>query len=184
MNPFIDQKKRAFSETITHFSQELSHLRSGHANPDVLDGVKVMAYESTMPLNQVATITAPDQKTLLIAPWDKTVLKGIEKAIIESNLGFSPVNDGEVIRLPMPPMSEENRKDLVKVVGKKAEAAKVALRQLRDKVKELILDAEKEKEISEDEKFKYLKQLDDFTNAKSKEVGQLAEEKEKQIMTI
>lgn len=184
MNPFIDQKKTSYSETITHFKQELTQIRTGHANPELLDSVKVSAYESMMPLNQVATITAPDQKTLMIAPWDKTVLKDIEKAIVDSNLGFSPVNDGEVIRIPMPPMTEENRKDLVKIIGKKAEQTRISLRQLRDKVKDAIQEAEKEKEITEDEKFKYLKQLDDFTSEKTKEVNQLAEDKEKQIMTI
>ena len=184
MNPYIDQKKSDFSEVIAHFQSELSHIRSGQANPELLDGVKVEAYESMMPLNQVATVTVPDAKTLMLAPWDKTVLKAIEKAIIQADLGLSPVNDGEVIRIPMPPMNEENRKDLVKIVGKRTEQSRVSIRQLRDKVKEMVLDAEKEKELSEDERFKYLKQLDEYTADLVKQLNAMAEVKEQQIMTV
>lgn len=184
MNPYIDQKKTDFSEVIEHYRSELSHIRSGQANPELLDGIRIEAYESLMPLNQVATITVPDAKTIMVAPWDKSVLKDIEKAIVNANLGFTPVNDGEVIRVPMPPMTEENRKDLVKLIGKKAESSRVALRQLRDKVKESVLGAEKEKEITEDEKFKYLKQLDDYTKEREGEVNDLTKKKEQQIMTV
>jgi len=184
MNPFIDAKKIEFSESIEHLKKELTRIRTGHANPELLDGITVEAYESLMPLNQVATITAPDQKTLMIAPWDKSLLKQIEKAIVNSNLGYSPVTDGEVVRVPMPPMSEENRKDLAKVINKKAEKYRIAARQLRDKVKEAINRAEKEKEISEDEKFKYLKQLDDYTSERTKEITTLTEQKAEQIMTV
>jgi ribosome recycling factor len=184
MNPYIDQKKAEFSEVTEHFRSELSHVRSGQANPELLDGIKVEAYESMMPLNQVATVTVPDAKTIMLAPWDKTVLKAIEKAVIQADLGFSPVNDGEVIRIPMPPMSEDNRKDLVKIVGKKTEHSRIAIRQLRDKVKDLVLDAEKEKELSEDERFKYLKQLDDYCTDKVKELNAMAEAKEEQIMKV
>lgn len=184
MNPYIDLKKTDFAEALQHFKQELNHIRSGQANPEVLDGIRIEAYEQMMPLNQVATITVPDPKTIMIAPWDKAVLKDIEKAIIQANIGFTPVNDGEVVRIPMPPMTEENRKDLVKIVGKKAEASRVALRQLRDKVKESILKAESEKEISEDDKFKFLKQLDDYTSDFVKQVNESADTKEEQIMKI
>jgi ribosome recycling factor len=184
MNPYIDAKSSEISNSIEHFKNELSHIRSGQANPDLLDGVVVDAYESTMPLNQVATITTPDSKTIMIAPWDKAVLKEIEKAIVNANLGFTPVNDGEVIRVPMPPMTEENRKDLVKLVSKKAESARVSLRQIRDKIKEEIIQAEKEKDLSEDEKFKYLKQLDDHIAEKTKEVTELADSKEQKILTV
>lgn len=184
MNPFIDQKKSEFSAVIEHFRSELSHIRTGQANPDLLDGIQVDSYETLVPLNQVASITVPEPKTIMIAPWDKSLLKAIEKAIVNANIGFSPMNDGEVIRIPMPPMTEENRKDLVKVVGKKAEASKITLRQIRDKVKDMINNAEKEKEIAEDEKFKYLKQLDDYTSAKNAEISKMADEKSTKIMTV
>ena len=184
MNPFIDQKKPDFSNVVEHFRSELSHIRTGHANPELLDGIQIESYETLMPLNQVATITVPEPKTITIAPWDKSNLKAIEKAIVNANLGFSPMNDGDVVRVPMPPMTEENRKELVKVVGKKAEAAKISMRQIRDKVKELVNNAEKEKEISEDEKFKYLKQLDDYTASRNDEITKMTDEKTKKVMTV
>ncbi len=184
MNPFIDAQKPLFSASIEHFKQELSQMRTGQANPELIDSVLVESYETMMPIKQLATITTPDTKTIMIAPWDKSLLKPIEKAITSANLGYTPVNDGEVVRIPMPPMTEENRKDLVKILNQKAEKARVTIRQVRDKVKESILHSEKEKEITEDDKFRYLKQLEDFTGQKVDEINELAEKKAERIMTI
>lgn len=184
MNPYIQEHKEEFTKAIDHLKQEFSHLRSGQANPELVDGVTVIAYDTPTPIKQLATITVPEPKMLMIQPWDKGILKDIEKAIIGANLGFSPVNDGEVIRIPMPPMTEENRRDLVKIVNTKTEDARIAIRRIRDKVKEAILQAEKDKDLSEDEKFAFLKQLDQFTSEKNDEVKKLSQEKADKIMQV
>lgn len=184
MNPYIDAKKSEFIAAIDHFKQELARIRTGHANPELVEGIVINAYDSLTPIKQLATITVPEPKTIMIQPWDKSVLKDIEKGIVQANLGFNPVNDGEVIRVPMPPLSEDNRKDLVKLIKEKAEKARISLRQVRDKVKDAITSDEKEKEITEDDRFKYLKQLDEYTTEQTNGVSDLAKKKEEKIMTV
>ena len=184
MNPYIQQHESEFRAAIDHFKKELSHLRTGQANPELVEGVFVNAYGTNTPLRQVASITVPEPKLLVVQPWDKGILKDIEKAITAANLGFSPVNDGNVIRLPMPPMTEENRKDLAKIVKEKAEKARVGIRQLREKVKDAIQDAEKAKQMSEDDKFKYLKDLDKWTSDQIEQINTAAESKTAQLMTV
>lgn len=184
MNPYIQQHEAEFRAAIDHFKKELSHLRTGQANPELVEGVFVNAYGTNTPLKQVASITVPEPKMLVVQPWDKGILKDIEKAITAANLGFSPVNDGNVIRLPMPPMTEENRKDLAKIVKEKAEKARVSIRQLREKVKDAIQDAEKAKQMSEDDKFKYLKDLDKWTSDQIEQINTAAESKTAQLMTV
>ena len=184
MNPYISNAQKEFQAPIEHLKLELKHIRSGQANPELVDGIKVMAYETETPISQLANISIPEPKLIVIQPWDKSILKDIEKAIIGSKLGFSPVNDGSVIRIPMPPMSEENRKDLVKLVNEKAEKARIALRQVRDKVKETILKSEKEKEITEDDKYTYLKQLDEHTQSQTSSIKAIVDKKTDQIMKI
>ncbi len=184
MNPYIQNNKHVFAKAIDHFKAELSHLRTGQANPELLDGLTVMAYETATPIKQLASITAPEPKLLLVQPWDKGLLKDIEKAILAANMGFAPVNDGEVIRIPMPPMTEENRKDLVKIVNAKAEEARIAIRHAREQIKELINTAETEKEISEDSKYTFLKQLDAYTTENNNLIKTMVDEKSTKIMTI
>jgi len=184
MNPYIQQHDQEFRSAVDHFKRELTHIRTGQASPELVESVVVNAYGVNTPIKQLASITAPEPKLILIQPWDKSILKDIEKGIIAANLGFSTVNDGNVIRLPMPPMSEENRKDLVKIVKEKAEKARVGIRQLREKVKETINEAEKAKQMSEDDKFKYLRDLDKYTNDNVALITQSAEAKSEQIMTI
>lgn len=184
MNIYITKFNNDFASVLDHYKQELNHIRTGQATPELVEGIMVSAYDTMTPINQLANITVPEPKQLLIQPWDKSIVKEVEKAIINANLGFSPVNEGEVIRLPMPPMTEENRKDLVKLVQGKLEKARISIRQLRDKVKEAIIKAEKDNEITEDDKFGHLKQLDEFTADKNKELKDLAEKKSQQILTI
>lgn len=184
MNPYITAHESEFRAVVEHFKSELSHVRTGQANPELVDGVMVNAYGVNTPLKQLASVTVPEPKLLVVQPWDKSILKDIEKGIIVANLGFSPVNDGTVIRLPMPPMSEDNRKDLVKIVKEKAEKSRISIRQLREKVKITIQDAEKNKQMSEDDKFKYLKDLDGYTNKQIELINEAAEKKSAQIMTI
>lgn len=184
MSPYIQAHQHEFITILDHCKRELSHIRSGQANPDLLDGIMVMAYETATPIKQLASITVPEPKMIMIQPWDKSILKDIEKGILAANLGFSVVNDGNVIRVPMPPMTEENRRDLVKLVKEKSEKFRVSIRQVREQIKENIIKAEKEKEISEDDKFMYLKELDKHTADQVDAVNKLAEAKSEQIMTI
>jgi len=184
MNPYIDLNKEDFQVSVDHFKQELMHIRTGQANPELVEGITVNAYDTITPLNQLATITVPEPKTIMIQPWDKSILKDIEKAIVQSNLGYSPVTDGDVVRVPMPPLTEENRRDLVKLIKEKSEKARVSVRQVRDKIKDSILQAEKDKDISEDDRFKFLKQLDEYTSDQTKVINDLVKVKEEKLMSV
>lgn len=180
----VTQHAENFKKVVEHFKTEIAVLKTGRANPSMLDNIRVEAYGALTPLNQVASISVSDARSLAIQPWDKSVLKDIEKAISESDLRINPVNDGERIRLNLPPMTEENRKETVKVLNNKAEEAKIAIRLQRDEVKEMILEAEKNKEFGEDEKFSLLEELDKTVAKYNEEIKQLADTKETEIMTV
>jgi len=180
----ISNHQTEFSKAIDHFKTEISSLKTGRANPAILDSVRVEAYGTLNPINQVATVSLSDARSLAIQPWDKGLLKDIEKAIIEADLHLSPVNDGERIRLNMPPLTEETRKDAVKLLNYKSEEAKIAVRLLRDKIKEEVIEAEKNKEFGEDEKFRLLEELDKVVGKYNEEIKVLADKKEEEIMTV
>ncbi len=183
-NIYIDQYKEEFEKVIDHLKKELNALRTGRAQATLVENLQVEAYGAMTPLKQLASISVPDAKSISIEAWDKNILKDIEKALNYSNLGLSVVNTGEKIIAQIPPMTEENRKELLKIMGEKVEDARISLRQIRDKVKEEILKAEKEKEITEDDKYKYLTDLDNLVTDYNKQIDKLAEEKEKEIMTV
>jgi len=149
-----------------------------------LDSVLVESYGTKMNLKGVASIAVPDPKTITIEPWDKTMLKEIEKAILVSNIGLNPVNDGKMVRLVMPPMTEEFRKELLKVVNQKLEASRISLRQLRDKIRDEISEQEKSKLLSEDQRFALQEKLEKTMKEQNDFLKQLADEKEKEVMTI
>lgn len=180
----IDSAKLQFANVIEHFQKELQNIRSGRANASMVENLPVDVYGSMMELKGVASITVPDAKTIQIEPWDKNVVKDIEKAILSSSLGLNPNVAGTVIRLVMPPMTEENRKNLVKVVGQKAEQARIGIRNVREEIRESISADEKAKAIGEDEKFRLLEQLDKIVSDHNAQVETLANEKEEEIMTI
>lgn len=180
----IDNHKEGFEKIVTHFIAEIGTLKTGRANPAMLDSVRVEAYGAMSPINQVASVTAPDARSIVVQPWDKSVLKDIEKAIVESNLNLSPVNDGERIRLNLPALTEETRKDVVKLLNQKAEEAKIAIRLERDEAKEEVISAEKNKEFGEDEKFRLLEDLDKKVASYNEKIKELADKKEEEIMTI
>ncbi|MFH0891469.1 MAG: ribosome recycling factor [Candidatus Falkowbacteria bacterium] len=184
MNQFITSKQGEFEKTIDFFKKEISSVRTGRANPNMLEGVTVEAYGAKTPLNGVASISVPDGQSIIIAPWDKGILKEIEKAMVEADLGVGVVNEGDKIRLTIPMMTEENRRDLVKKLNEKQEAARVALRKIREEVKENIERAEKNKEIPEDDKFRCMKELDELMAARNDEIKSVRDKKEKDIMTI
>lgn len=184
MNEYIELKQEEFTKAIEFFKKEISNLRTGRANPNMLENVLVDAYGVKTPLNGVATINVPDSQSITVAPWDKGVVKDVEKAIVEADLGVSVVNEGEKIRLTMPKMTEENRRDIVKKLNEKMENSRIQLRHVRDEIKTSIEKAEKEKEITEDEKFTYLKELDEEVKKKNDELKEIRDKKEKDIMTI
>lgn len=175
-----DNLKAAMDKAIDHAATEFSKIRAGKAHPSMLDAVKVDYYGSLVPLSQVANVNTPDAKTIAIQPWEKTMLQAIEKGIIISNLGFNPSNDGSMIRVILPPLTEERRKDIVKKVKGEAENAKVTIRNIRKDANETIKRLQKEG-LPEDEAKggeanvqkstdAYIKKIDDLTAAKEAEV--------------
>ena len=150
MSTYIASKRQAFQKAVEHLRLGLTQIRTGRANAAILDTVRVDAYDQKMDIKGVASVNVPDAKTITIEPWDKALLKAIETAIQQSDLGINPVNDGVLIRLAMPQMTEESRKQIMKIVKERVEEARIAVRQIREKVREEIIKQEKDKEISED----------------------------------
>lgn len=169
-------------KSVQTFQSEIARIRTGRATPTILEGIKVEYYGTQVPLQQIASIMAPEPRLLVIQPWDKSAIGEIEKAIRKSGLGLNPQSDGNVIRIPIPPLSEERRQDLVKLVRKLAEDARIAIRNIRrdgvDKVKTM----EKNKEISEDERKKAENEIQKLTDKYIDEVNELLEKKEKEIL--
>lgn len=183
-NSFIDKNKKEFEKATEHFKVELGSLRTGRAQSAVVENLIVEAYGAQTPLKQLAAISIPEPKTISIQPWDKSIIKDIEKAFSYSNLGLSIVNAGDKLVAKLPPMTEENRKELVKVIGQKLEAAKISLRRVRDVVREQILDAEKTKTITQDDKFEFLADLDNYIAEYNQKMAEMAKEKEEEVMII
>ena len=177
------EAKEKMEKAVNNFKQELSRLRTGRATPALLDGIRVEYYGSLTPISQIANISIPDPKLIVIQPWDSSAVSAIEKGIIKSDLGFNPQNDGKIIRVPIPSLTDERRRDIVKLVKKLGEDARVAVRNIRKQVNDALKAKEKEKEIGEDEsrrgKEQIQKQTDDFIS----QVDKLVEAKEKEILT-
>jgi len=184
MHPKILAQKPSFEAVVEHLHQEMNQMRTGRATPALVESLQVEAYGSTMEMKGVGSISVQDAKTLIIEPWDKSLLKAIEKSIHESSIGINPVVDSKVVRLSMPPMTEENRKALVKVMKEKIEEAKVAARSVREDARNEIIEAEKGGEFSEDEKFKLLEELDKMTKDYTDKIEDLGKQKEEEIMTV
>lgn len=169
-------------KSLTALERDLKKIRTGRASTGLLDGIRVDYYGTPTPLNQMASVSVPEARLLLIQPWDVQVISDIEKAILKSELGVTPMNDGKVIRISMPPLSEERRRDLVKVVKKIAEEAKVALRNVRRDANDMLKDLKKEKEISEDEQFRAQDEVQKITDDYIKKVDETVDAKEKEIL--
>ena len=172
------------SKSVDSLTESLQSIRAGRANTSLLDKIYVDYYGQQSPLNQVASLSAPEARLLAIQPWDATLIPEIEKAIQKSDLGITPSNDGKVIRLVIPQLTEERRKDLTKLVGKYAEEAKVSIRNIRRDAMEDIKKAEKAKEISEDDRKTYEEDIQKLTDKYIKDIDGVAEEKEKELMDI
>jgi len=176
--------KARMEKTVNALIEELKKVRTGRAQVSMLDGIKVNYYGSLSPLSQVASISTPDAKSFLIAPWEVSILKEIEQAIIKSDIGMAPMNDGKVIRLKVPDLTEERRKDLAKQVKKISEDSRVAVRMARRDANEEIKKALKDKAVSEDEAKKAEADVQKMTDDFIKKVDQIADEKEKSILSI
>lgn len=172
------------SKSVDSLTESLQSIRAGRANTSLLDKIYVDYYGQQSPLNQVASLSAPEARLLAIQPWDATLIPEIEKAIQKSDMGITPSNDGKVIRLVIPQLTEERRKDLTKLVGKYAEEAKVSVRNIRRDAMEDIKKAEKAKEISEDDRKTYEEDIQKLTDKYIKDIDGVAEEKEKELMEI
>src|SRR6516225_2920195 len=171
-------------KAVEDFRKELATLRTGRANAAILDHIRVDYHGTPMPVNQLGTVTVPDASMLMIAPWDPSAVPLIDKAIRTSDLGLNPTNDGKVVRVPIPSLTEERRKDLVKHVHKVLENHRTAVRNIRRDVKEAIEKLEKEKKISEDEKKRSLDELEKLTHSETKKIEELSTTKEKEVMEI
>jgi len=184
MSNIVKDNETEFNKAIDHFKADIGSLRTGRATPALVENIPVEAYDQKMELKGVASINVPDAKSIVIEPWDKNLLKNIEKAITNSDVGISPVVDGTVIRLNMPLMTEENRRDMVKILKQKAEQSRISVRNIREKIRDTINKSEEDKEISEDEKFRMQEELDKYVGDINKKIETITEEKEKEIMTI
>ena len=171
-------------KTIEHVKSDFAAVRAGRANAGVLDRIMVEYYGTPTPLNQVAAISSPDPRTLTIQPWDATLMRAIEKAIQTSDLGINPQNDGRVIRLAFPQLTEERRKELTKQVHKYGEDGKVAIRNIRREAMDAFKKAEKKSEITEDDLKKLEKELQDITDKQCKALDELTAKKEKELMAV
>lgn len=180
---FEDLNER-MGKSIEALKREYSRLRTGRASSSLLDGIRVSYYDTPTPLNQMASIAVPEPRLIVIQPWDKTALGEIEKAILKSELGLTPMNDGKVIRIAIPPLTEERRKELVKVARKMAEDNKVAIRNIRRDANDMLKDLKKEKEITEDNLFRSQEEVQKITDEFISQVDQLCSEKEKEILEI
>ena len=170
--------------SVEAFKQELSKIRTGRASLSLLDGIKVAAYGSSMPLNQVGTLTIPESRQIVIQPWDPQVMTSIEKAILKSDLGLNPVNDGKVIRINIPQLTEERRRELVRIVKKIAEEYRVAVRNHRRDAIDTLKKQKKNKEISEDEQFKLQDEAQKETDTYIAKIDEVAAEKENEVMEV
>ncbi len=184
MNTIFATAEDKMNKSINNLMSEFAAIRAGRANPGVLDKLSVDYYGSPTPINQVAAVSVPDPRTLMIAPWDKSVLKEIEKAILTSDIGINPQNDGATLRLIFPPMTEERRKDLTKDIAKMGEECKVAIRSIRRDAMDKIKDMKKKSEITEDDQKNGEKKMQDLTDRYTKEADKLTEAKQKEIMEI
>jgi ribosome recycling factor len=172
----------SMAKAIAALNKELKRVRTGRASLSLVDGIKVDYYGTLTPLNQLATLAVPESRLITIQPWDATVIKEIEKGILKSDLGLTPSSDGKIVRIAIPPLTEQRRKELVKVVNKICEEYKVSIRNIRRDANEMIKELKKEGEISEDDAFKSQERIQKITDEHIKMVDQCFKEKEKEIL--
>ncbi|MBN8234479.1 ribosome recycling factor [Halobacillus kuroshimensis] len=180
----INETKQQMEQAVQAYSRQLATVRAGRANPSILDNVYVDYYGAATPLNQLAQVSAPEPRLLVITPYDKTAIAEIEKAILKADLGLSPSSDGNVVRINIPALTEERRKDLAKVVGKYSEEAKVQVRNIRRDSNDRLKKLEKDGELTEDDLRSYQDDVQKLTDQNVEKIDQLAKTKEEEIMEV
>ncbi len=180
----IDDRNDLFEEAISHFSEEMAKIRTGRATPALVEHILVEHYGTRSPLKQIASVSAPEARLLTIQPWDRGALTAIESAIREANLGLNPSNDGQIIRLSIPPLTEERRRDLVKSLNRLAEEARIAVRTIREDAWKEIQDAEKSGAMGEDDKFHGRDALQEIVESRNARIEEMRKKKEGEIMTV
>jgi ribosome recycling factor len=184
INDISNDAEEGMKKAVDAFKRDLQKIRTGRANTSMLDGIKVDYYGTPTPVNQVATVQVVDARLITVKPWEKNMIAPIEKAIRASDLGINPVADSELVRLPIPPLTQERRKELAKSVGKQTEEARVAVRSARRGAMDMLKDAEKEKQITEDERKTGEKKVQDLTDRYIAMIDDIAKAKEKEIMEL
>ncbi len=184
INDITADSEEGMKKAVDSFKRDLQKIRTGRANTSMLDGIKVDYYGTPTPVNQVATVQVVDARLITVKPWEKSMIAVIDKAIRASDLGINPVADAEQVRLPIPPLTQERRRDLAKSVGKQTEEARVAVRASRRDAMDMIKDAEKDKQITEDERKGGEKKVQDLTDKYIAMVDDIAKAKEKEIMEL
>jgi ribosome recycling factor len=182
--PTVEEAKKRMEAALEALRREFATVRTGKATPALLDTVRVDAYGSKMPLNQVASVSTPEASLLVVQPFDKTILADIERAIMVADLGLNPANDGNIIRIPIPPLNEERRKEYVKLLHKMAEDGRVSLRHTRRVVREEVHELVKEHELGEDEGRRREEALEKLTHEYGDKIEELMKHKEEEVMAI
>ncbi|TMQ08404.1 MAG: ribosome recycling factor [Deltaproteobacteria bacterium] len=184
INEITTDTEDGMKKAVDSFKRDLQKIRTGRANAAMLDGIKVDYYGTPTPVNQVATVQVVDARLITVKPWEKSMLPVIDKAIRASDLGINPISDSELVRLPIPPLTQERRKELAKVVGKQTEEARVAVRSARRDAMAMVKEAEKDREITEDERKNGEKRIQDLTDKYIAMIDDIAKAKEKEIMEL
>ncbi len=177
-----EETQDRMTKSIAALKNDLKRIRTGRASLSLLDGVRVDYYGTLTPLNQLASLSVPESRLITIQPWDATVIKEIEKGILKSDLGLTPTSDGKIVRIAIPPLTEQRRKELAKVVNKTCEECKVSVRNIRRDANDLIKNAKKEGEVSEDDAFKAQDEIQKITDDYVKKIDEIYKEKEKEIL--
>jgi ribosome recycling factor len=178
----LSECRQNMNKTIEALKKEFMRIRTGRASTALLDGIKVNCYDTQMPLDQVSSFSIPESRLITVKPWDQSIIGEIEKSILKSELGLTPINDGKIIRIPIPPLTENRRKELVKIAKKTAEEGKIAIRNHRREANEMLKELKNEKEVSEDEFFRGQEEVQKITDEFIKKIDQVTSEKEKEIM--
>jgi ribosome recycling factor len=180
----LAQSRILMEKAVEDFRKEIGTLRTGRASVSLLDHIKVDYHGTAMPINQLGTITVPEPTLIVVSPWDRAVVPLVEKAVLSSDLGLNPASDGRVVRIPIPPLNEERRKELVKHLHRILEGHRTSIRNARREIKEAIERLEKEKKISEDDRIRSVEELDKITHQETKKLEDLSSGKEKEILEI
>ncbi|MFQ5628547.1 MAG: ribosome recycling factor [bacterium] len=183
-HPIVKEAESRMAKSVEATREELARIRTGKASPSLLDPVRVQAYGSSMPLNQVATVSTPDPRLITVQPWDKNLIGDIEKAILSANLGFNPANDGTIIRVPIPQLNEERRQEYVRICRKIAEDGKIAIRNIRRDANDHLKKLEKDHELSEDQTHTFMDDVQKTTDNHVTAIDDILKMKETELMEV